>query len=32
MTLAIVRRRTGSLYPGMLMHFLHNLAVVILFT
>jgi membrane protease YdiL (CAAX protease family) len=30
-TLAIVRRRTGSLYPGMLIHFLHNLVVITVF-
>jgi len=29
--LALVRRRTGSLYPGMLIHFLHNLVVIALF-
>ena len=29
--LALVRRRTGSLYPGMLIHFLHNLVVISLF-
>jgi len=29
--LAFVRRRTGSLYPGMLIHFLHNLVVITLF-
>ncbi len=31
MLLATVRRRTGSLYPGMLIHFLHNLVVITLF-
>ena len=30
-TLALVRRRTGSLYPGMLIHFLHNLVVITVF-
>ena len=30
--LAVVRRRTGSLYPGMVIHFLHNLVVVMVFT
>jgi len=29
--LALVRRRTGSLYPGMLIHFLHNLIVITVF-
>ncbi|MCL2648428.1 MAG: CPBP family intramembrane metalloprotease [Phycisphaerales bacterium] len=29
--LALVRRQTGSLYPGMLIHFLHNLVVIALF-
>jgi len=29
--LALVRRRTGSLYPGMLIHFLHNLVVIAVF-
>jgi membrane protease YdiL (CAAX protease family) len=29
--LAWVRRRTGSLYPGIFLHFLHNLAVITLF-
>jgi membrane protease YdiL (CAAX protease family) len=29
--LALVRRRTGSLYPGMAMHFLHNLVVITCF-
>jgi len=31
MLLAWVRRTTGSLYPGMLIHFLHNLVVIALF-
>jgi len=30
-TLALVRRRTGSLYPGMLIHFLHNFVVIAAF-
>ncbi len=30
-TLAVVRRRTGALYPGILMHFLHNLIVITVF-
>lgn len=31
LTLALVRRRTGSLYPGILIHFLHNLIVITCF-
>jgi uncharacterized protein len=31
MVLALVRRRTGSLYPGILIHFLHNLVVITCF-